>query len=402
MIAETLHLLVRANLAASVAIAAVGFLRRPVRSAFGASAAYRLWAIPLVMALASLVPIPDGAPIAPIVLAAARGLPTAAPLRSGSVWPAAVGGAWALGAFLFAAMLAARQARFVAALRNGRPASIGGRSVVRAPWTDMGPAVVVGAIILPDDFEVRFTADEQAAILAHEAQHLARGDVIANAVIALVQCICWFNPLIHLAARCVRFDQELACDAAAIADRPGMRRPYAEALLKTQLITTTPPIGCAWRAGGFPALRDRIRLLDQRAPSAPRRVFGVLLLAALTLAGGYAAWATQTSPSQSVVKPAWSTVPNGADFARFYPRQALARRLEGMAVMRCRVALTGVLSGCVIVREDPRGGGFGAAALQMAPLFRMLPGTVNGTPVARAIIHIPVQFKLPPSGAGRS
>ena len=210
MILDALQLVVRANLAGSVAIAAVALLRWPVRLTFGASAAYGLWAIPLLAALASLVPAPAGAPIAPIMPEAVSSLRAAAPLRSGSPWPAVVGGAWMLGVLVSAALLGARQARFASALRDGRAESVGGRRVVRAARPDIGPAVVGRAIILPSDFEVRFTPAEQAAILAHEAQHLARGDVAANAVVALVQCLCWFNPLVHLAARGIRFDQELA------------------------------------------------------------------------------------------------------------------------------------------------------------------------------------------------
>ena len=122
-------------------------------------------------------------------------------------------------------MLGARQLRFAAALRGGAPGSVGGTRVVRAARTDIGPAVVGRAIILPLDFEDRFTRAEQAAILAHEAQHLARGDVAANAVVALIQCLCWFNPLVHLAARWIRVDQEFACDAAVIAQRPACGDP---------------------------------------------------------------------------------------------------------------------------------------------------------------------------------
>jgi hypothetical protein len=261
--------------------------------------------------------------------------------------------------------------------------------------------VVGRSIILPADFEARFTPAEQAAILAHEAQHLARGDVVANAVVAVIECLCWFNPLVHLSVRWFRFDQELACDAAVIAQRPGLRRPYAEALLKTQTVTAIPPLGCAWRARGLPALRNRIRLLKQRAPSAPRRVCGLLVAAGLTLGGGYSAWAIQPSQPAVVTRPAWSSTPNGADFAHLYPAKARAEHVAGMAVMRCRVGLTGALSGCAIVREAPRGMGFGDATLRMAPLFRLKPGSVNGTPVAGAIIHIPVQFRLPPTKHGQ-
>jgi TonB family protein len=394
MIIDALHLVARANLAGSVAIVTVALLRWPVRSIFGASAAYGLWAIPLMMALASFVPAPEGGSIAPIVFAAMRGLPNAASFGTGSVWPAWISAAWVLGAVVYAAMLGVRQARFASALSGGSPVSVGGTSVVRAAWTDIGPAVVGRTIILPIDFEVRFTPAEQAAILAHETQHLVRGDVVANAFVALIQCLCWFNPFVHLAARWIRFDQELACDAAVIARRLDLRRPYAEALLKTQVVAAIPPIGCAWRARGFPALRDRIRLLKQCAPSPPRRACGVLLLAALTLGGGYAAWATQPSQSRIVVDPDWSQRPNGSDLVRFYPPKALALELGGMAVMQCRVERTGALSACAIVREGPQGGGFGNATLQMAPLFRMKPMSVSGRPVAGGIVRIPVKFKL--------
>jgi TonB family protein len=400
MIADVLDLLARANLAASLAIAAVALLRRPVRSIFGAPAAYRLWGIPLVMALSSLVPAPQGGPIAPIVLGAAGGLPVAA-LGSGSAWPSAAVGVWGLGALLCAAMLWRRQLRFAAALRGASPASVGGRSVVRAGSTDTGPAVVGRTIVVPLDFEARFTPAEQAAILAHEARHLARGDVAANALVALVQCLCWFNPLVHLAARWIRVDQELACDADVVADRPGLWRPYAEALLKTQMAAAVPPAGCAWRASGFAALRDRIRLLKRRAPSRPRRAGGALLLAVLALGGGYAAWAAQPAQGRTVSDPDWSSRPNGDDLVRLYPRRALARGLGGMTVMRCRVDRAGGLSACAILREGPAGAGFGEATLRMAPLFRMKPMSVSGRPVAGAVVKIPVRFVIPPRPAGR-
>jgi TonB family protein len=394
MITDALQIAFRANLAGSAAVVAVALLRRPVRSTFGAPAAYGLWSIPVVMALATLVPMPKGGPIAPMVLGAAGRLSAVATLDSGSIWPAAVGAAWALGALVYAVVLGTQQALFATALRGSSHASIGGTAVVRATRADIGPAVVGRAIILPADFEVRFTPAEQAAILAHEAQHLARGDVIANAVVALVQCLCWFNPLVHLAARWIRVDQELACDAAVIAERPGLRRPYAEALLKTQRVAAIPAAGCAWRARGFPALRDRIRLLKQRPPSLLRRACGILLLAVLTLGGGYTAWATQPSQSRTVVDPDWSSKPNGADFVRLYPRKASDLGKEGKVLMQCRVERTGALSACVIKHEDPRGLGFGKATLQMAPLFRMKPKTVSGKPVSGALVTIPVQFAL--------
>ena len=75
---------------------------------------------------------------------------------------------------------------------------------------------------VPADFAARYSADEQDLIIAHERQHAARHDPAANALLALLQCAFWFNPLMHLAASRFRFDQELACDAAVMA-RHGAR-----------------------------------------------------------------------------------------------------------------------------------------------------------------------------------
>ncbi len=120
---------------------------------------------------------------------------------------------------LMALHLIRLQLRFHAAVRLG----------------EAGPAVLGflrPRIVTPDGFQDHFTPQEQAAILAHERVHLARQDARINALAALLWCLCWFNPLIHLGARWLRIDQELACDASAVAGSIS-RRDYAQALLKS-------------------------------------------------------------------------------------------------------------------------------------------------------------------------
>jgi beta-lactamase regulating signal transducer with metallopeptidase domain len=97
----------------------------------------------------------------------------------------------------------------------------------------------------------------------------------------------------------MRLDQELACDAAVMARRPGSRRRYAETLLKTQILLKTRgaalalPLGCRWVARGRHPLETRITALAHPAPSPQRQDIGLAALLVLALAATCAARAAQ-------------------------------------------------------------------------------------------------------------
>jgi TonB family protein len=172
--------------------------------------------------------------------------------------------------------------------------------VFRAQSPQVGPAVVGvlrPRIVTPSDFEARFAADERELILAHEGVHLRRGDAAVNALACAVQCLCWFNPLAHLAARLMRIDQELACDARVIGRFPQARRTYAELLLKTQIAAQPLPLGCHWPPGARHPLKQRIAMLKSPLPEAAMRGVGGAVAAAFTLGAGSLAWAASPATS---------------------------------------------------------------------------------------------------------
>src|SRR5690606_9403191 len=102
-------------------------------------------------------------------------------------------------------------------------------------------------IVLPAGFEQRYSDRERQLVLLHERVHLRRGDIAINALLALLQCLYWFNPLLPLALRRCREDQELSCDERVIARGDGARRSYANAMLKTGLAESPLPVGCHWQ-----------------------------------------------------------------------------------------------------------------------------------------------------------
>lgn len=323
MAADALAILVWSSLTFSAAVLAVLALRGPARRLFGARIAYGLWLIPPLAGLAWLAParrIEMGwSPAAE----GAAGTMTAAltpALTPGLLAPGPIMAVWIAGALLGLAVLAVRQWRFLRAVGPLSPARRHGAAVF-ASRARVGPAVVgllKPAIVLPSDFDQRFSPRERTLVLAHERAHLAHGDPAINAAVALARCLNWFNPLAHLAADALRIDQELACDARVLDAHVEGRRCYAEAMLKSHHAAFAPPLGCAWPDRGFHPLKERIAMLKQTAPSRLRRLLGssVVTLTAV----GVCALVWGLRPAEVVAAPA----PAVASLPAITPRAAPA------------------------------------------------------------------------------
>lgn len=308
MIAEAWDALLAMTLAVSALAVVLLALRRPLRRAFGARIAYLAWIILPCALLAALLPAP-AAPIAAsgmikVFASTTTSLPVVTEVRF-DARPFIVG-LWLLGSMVVLAVLGLRQWRFERHLRPVRdPATVADTHVRRVRADASGPAVVGlwrPRIVLPDDFETRWSTAERELILAHEKVHIERGDTRINAGLALLGALNWFNPLFHLAAGRMRIDQELACDAGVLARHPHSRRCYAEAMLKAQLAPASfgmfpPPAACRWTDGNV--LKERIAMLKQARSSRPRHVAGIVVVLVLAGAAACVTWASQSVETAS-------------------------------------------------------------------------------------------------------
>lgn len=323
---ELFGLLVETTLASSVAVILVMLSRRPVRHAFGAGAAYALWGMVPAAVVAVLVPAAIE-PMAPALVLAAPVIELAAPVFTGDASRASpldwLPWLWSMGALAMLALLVGRQRRYLAGLGPLRRRPDGHLQSVAT----RGLPAVLGwrpRIVLPGDFEQRYSPIERELVLAHEHAHLRRGDLHACAFAVGLRTLFWFNPLVHLAAARFRHDQELACDATVLQRFPDRRRHYGDAMLKTQLADQPLPFGCHW-FGSHP-LKERFAMLTRPPFSARRRIGGLCLVALLGFATTALAWATQ--PGQPADVPAGKLL------------LELAIKVDGLEARTSRVVLS--------------------------------------------------------------
>ena len=269
---EVLALLVRLTLAATLALAIVFLLRRPMRRAFGLNAAYAVWtlvpALMLASAFSRVAPQGTGVPMPVMPLQAP--MPTAGLVEAAAPTDVAsvLLGAWSIGLVLWLSMRVVAQWRWrrhIGALRHVGNGTAYGASDPSLPAAVGWPRALV---VLPADFDVRFSENERALVLEHERRHIARGDLHAQMIAEMIRALLWFHPLIHWAAARFRHDQELACDADVIAGRPADSATYARALAGAAGLRL-PPVATAW--GFSHPLNERLAMLrhQRHAHAAP-------------------------------------------------------------------------------------------------------------------------------------
>lgn len=402
---------VELNIAGACAVAFMLAVRKPARRIFGAHAVYALWAIVPIAAAATFIPsraietLSLGVTLEEIV--ALTTAPEATPLEA--ALPYALFAAWFIGAAIMATALVRRQNAFM------RDADLG----------LAGPAIVGFShprIVTPDDFSRRYSDTERKLILTHEQVHIDRNDARINALIALLRCLFWFNPMVHVGAKAMRIDQELSCDAEVIDRRPRVRRAYAETLLKTQLASRPLPVGCYWPAESQHPLTERINMLAAKPLSDRRRAAATAVVLAVSASAGVAAWAAQ--PERTIITEApdvlvpFNPLPRdqakdplvrvrqqidkditvnprpAADFTQpAYPAESQALREEGDVGVELCVASTGIVDDVKLVKSS------GHTRLDTATLSglqrsKFEPTTREGKPVRLCGYNLVVGWRL--------
>ena len=340
-----------------LSIAAVQLCSPWLRRRAGPRIAYACWLLPWLGVIVCMLP-PDATAA---IFAPPEGLTGILSARVAALAGSIAGSAacrlalltWAVVAILF---LATHLAAYQAFLRHSghRAVECGRAGAVRIFIGPNVPTPVAAGILrrrifLPARFDTVFSPDEQRMILRHERTHHDRHDIAANLAGLLMLSLHWWNPLAYRAHRRFRADQELACDATAIAGLGRRdRHAYATAILKC---AGRPNRGLAAAMSGRTEAAMRVSAIASDAPPthAPAlpAMLAFALLGSLVLFEGAAtraisfaptrvaagprspapAFAPSDSPGADICEHAWRPTPDTPQLTGYHPTGAPGVRL---------------------------------------------------------------------------
>ena len=132
--------------------------------------------------------------------------------------------------------------------------------VIAVEHDDMSPAVygfIKPKIYFPVHVAKQLSVEQIQLIIEHEEQHIKQKHLWLNLLWDVLVCVGWFNPLIYIARKDFRHDQELFCDYLVLNKTSQSRtKDYGHALLSTVSATHSVSLLCSWKV--FNQLEERI------------------------------------------------------------------------------------------------------------------------------------------------
>ncbi len=273
---------------------------------------------------------------------------------------------------------------------------------VRTTTRLRSPCTFGGTVLLPACF-VEWAPRKLMAVLAHEHSHVLHKDCYLLWLSRLHTCVFWFSPLAWWTQRRLAQLSETTSDEAAVTAL-GDRPEYAEILLDFARLNVPSEVATAMARAHVSSRIERI--ISDTAPSAAPAllqrmwVIGALLpvVAAAAAPVEPNAAAAPVAADQESQQPSIKQGIDTAELMKYYPREALRKGIDGVVQLRMTLDAQGRPADTLILTEDPRDMGFGAAALAIARALQY------NNPAGRpAQFSFKVQFALPAapgSGSG--
>lgn len=279
-------------------------VRRPVGRWFGPHAAYALWALPMIRLVLPPLVLP-GEPVSHTRILTLNAPIEAMPAGSTSPipilvqepgvfvqvpWAALLVTIWLVGALVFLLWRAVAYKAMTRDLLDGarRIGTSGRVRIIESPAVSVPVAFGVfdKFVALPLGFLAAADSDLSDYAIAHEIEHHAGSDLVANIAVQPLFALHWFNPLAWAAWRALRSDQEAACDGRVMRGRGREERARYGNLIASfaagpKLTLAAPMAGPL--CGDKPIIH-RLKALAQGDVAMERKVLARSLFAASVIA----------------------------------------------------------------------------------------------------------------------
>ncbi|MGD8683185.1 MAG: M56 family metallopeptidase [Chloroflexota bacterium] len=159
----------------------------------------------------------------------------------------------------------ARSVAYELGLRSLPPVFVTAAAIAPMSWWSRGRV----RLILPVSLLQQVDSSELRWVLAHELAHVKRHDHLVRWLEWAATVGFWWNPIVWWARRCLRLDEEDACDALVLEHVEGSSRAYAGTLLTVVEVLSRSGRSAPAMATGIDAARSLERRLSNIVSARP-------------------------------------------------------------------------------------------------------------------------------------
>jgi TonB family protein len=255
-------------------------------------------------------------------------------------------------------------------------------------------------IVLPLNFERMFCEAQQQMIIEHESVHKHHRDHLWNGFTFVLMTLFWFNPLVWIALKAFRTNQELACDYKVLSNKSDKETlVYAKALVQCaeqspQTLSLYPTFG------EKSTMKKRLLLMKDKLPQNRLAAFVAVALSVLLMANTAAANMPPPPPKNLAEgnghKAIDAKVNEASPIAHVsptYPENAAKTNTEGYVVLQFDITETGATDNITVVESSPEGV-FDKSASSALKQWQYKPRVQNGQALRQTGLLVQLDYKL--------
>jgi len=251
---------------------------------------------------------------------------------------------------------------------------------VRVTQRLSSPATFGSTILLPSSRN-GWTEAKRTLIIQHESSHVRNRDSYLQWIAVFNICIFWFSPLSWWLRRRLAELAEHASDDAVLQGDVNTT-DYADVLLEMARARQTTAIATGMATGSIEQRIDRILSVDQPRRPVSKLRYALAFVAVIPLvplaADVTPKWGTPAADDTAgaalygmdVRFPHIVSTPSSEDSKKWYPDEAKKQGIDGLVQITVTLDEAGRATDTLVLSESPVGLGFGAAASELAHVFK--------------------------------